>query len=375
MCAAVSAPRAIHAELLGRSFRFEAHPGLFAADRVDEGTRLLLEQLPSRAPASVLDLGCGYGALGLPVAAAHPEARLLLVDRDALAAEYSARNAASHGLGNVETRASLGYRDVGEEAFDWVLCNVPARIGEEAVAYLVGAGAARLTGEGELRVVVIRDLAPGVERLAQARGWPVRRVADGPRHAVFACGPLAWTADDHESLYARDRVRVDGVEYERPHDINEDVPHLREGVPLLLDCLPKSVAQAVTWRAGYGPVPLTLARRGAAVTATDRDLLALAYVRRNARALGLSVDVRPTAHPDAPGEAALFAGELYANVGAEGLAEELAASQRALGRNGQALWLGLAKVVKALSPAVNRLGGVQVATRGAFAVVRLPGPR
>src|SRR5690606_3714524 len=122
-----------------------------------------------RPPSSVLDLGCGWGALGLPIARAYADAACLLVDRDALAAHWSALNARSMGLANVVARPSLGYRDV-EGRFDWVLCNVPARIGAQAIEYIVGAGAALLSEAGELRVVVIRDLDPVMEAIAACTG-------------------------------------------------------------------------------------------------------------------------------------------------------------------------------------------------------------
>src|SRR5438552_4053498 len=99
----------VPAELLGRTFRFTTAPGLFSADRVDDGTRLLLDHLPTGVPSSVLDLGCGYGALGLPVAAKFDGARVVLVDRDTLAVEFSRRNAEAHRLSNVVTLPSLGY--------------------------------------------------------------------------------------------------------------------------------------------------------------------------------------------------------------------------------------------------------------------------
>src|SRR5439155_15847737 len=58
---------------------------VFATRAIDAGTLLLLRNLPERAPESLLDLGCGYGAVGLPIAARFPKVRALLVDRDLLA--------------------------------------------------------------------------------------------------------------------------------------------------------------------------------------------------------------------------------------------------------------------------------------------------
>src|SRR5262249_15073733 len=154
-----------------------------SSQRIDEGTLLLLRNLPDGEPSSLLDLGCGYGALGLPVAARWPKARALLIDRDLLAVAASAHNARALGLGNVEVRPGLGYRGLSAQRFDWVLCNVPARIGTSAIRYLLEGG--RALG-AEVRAVVIRDLA-GVVRSLGLSG--LAEVARGPRHAVFALAP------------------------------------------------------------------------------------------------------------------------------------------------------------------------------------------
>lgn len=376
----------VDAELLGKPFYFRTHPGLFCADAVDDGTRLLLDALPARPPARVLDLGCGYGALGLPVAARFPRAHCLLVDRDALAAEYSGRNAVAHGLGNVEARPSLGYRDVGAGAWDWVLCNVPARIGDAAIAYILGEGARRLTPEGELRVVVIRDLGFVVERIAAEHGWPVRRCADGPRHLVYALGPLPaeGAAADHEALYLRDRVRTAGLVLERPHDINEDAAHLRDAVPLLLELLPRQPqGPCLLWRGGYGAAAVTLVQRGGRVVAADRDLLATTYARRNVQAAGgpgtLEVrDAYELAQGVREGERFAFvAGEVHASAGEDANAADVLTSLGCLGKGGMALWLGLTRQAKGWMERLQkggRVGTAVLATRGAYTAWRVTLP-
>src|SRR5438105_825733 len=69
---------------LGQRLALDVPWDVFSSQRIDDGTLLLLKNLPQAEPRSVLDLGCGYGALGLPIAARRPSARCLLIDRDLL---------------------------------------------------------------------------------------------------------------------------------------------------------------------------------------------------------------------------------------------------------------------------------------------------
>lgn len=371
---------AFQAELLGRTLRFEAPHGLFSQDRIDDGTRLLLENLPVAPPSSVLDLGCGYGALGLPIAARHPGASCLLVDRDVVATRAAARNAARNGLSNAQAVPGLGYRDLsGEARFDWVLCNVPARIGEVALHYLLLEGARRLTGDGALRVVVINDLRPAVERCAP----PPALIAAGARHAIYELGPLASAgAVDHESLYLRDTVTVGGMQLERPSDSSEDPDHLEDAVPLLLELLPRSPrGPVVLWRAGYGAAASALVLRGASVLVADRDLLALAFARRNAlrhrpdAQLQLQAAAALPELGDALTGAAAVVGEAVSSAGEAALALDVVASARKLGPGAAALWLGRTALLKPLSRRLSaeRVALSTLASRGAWSVWRATG--
>lgn len=368
----------VQAELLGKTFRFTTAPGLFSADRVDDGTRLLLEHLPTFEPRRVLDLGCGYGALGLPIAARFPNARFVLADRDTLAVEFSRRNAESNGLTNVEARPSLGYRDVDDGEWDWVLCNVPARIGDQAIAYILGEGARRLAAGGELRVVVIRDLGPVVERIAAERKWDVQRRADGARHLIYSLGHVTLDAPmEQEAIYLRDRVSVGGMELERPHDISEDPGHLKDALPLLLELLPKTPPKsALVWRGGYGAAAITLAKRGSKVTVVDRDLLATTFTRRNAGELSLELREGWTLSEARPSEErfGLFVGEFHASAGEDANAADVLESVRLLDKGGQALWMGLTRQAKGWLERLVKNGRARVAplaSRGSWSVWRV----
>jgi len=71
-------------------------PGVFSHGRLDEGTRLLLEQLPAPLPSPVLDVGCGAGVIGL-AALLRGAAEVIALDEDALAVEATRRTFALHG--------------------------------------------------------------------------------------------------------------------------------------------------------------------------------------------------------------------------------------------------------------------------------------
>jgi 16S rRNA G1207 methylase RsmC len=324
---------------LGQRLQLDVPWDVFSSQRIDEGTLLLLQHLPEGEPRSVLDLGCGYGALGLPIAARWPQARLVLVDRDLLAVAASAHNARALRLDNVQARPGLGYRDLNAERFDWVLCNVPARIGPGAIRHFLEGGRALAN---EVRAVVIRDLAPVVEKLEGAR-----HIARGARHDVFAYEGAARMGDEEE-VYARDETEFMGLRLSRPHDASEDPAHPR-ALALLADSLPqKPPRRALAFRAGYGALPLHLKSRfpQAEVIAQERDLLDAAFVRRNARALKLEVQVRESLFPaDAqePGSFSLVVGEWSAPAGREVSARELREAAALLEEGGEALLLSTEK--------------------------------
>ncbi|MBU6152660.1 MAG: methyltransferase [Bdellovibrionales bacterium] len=278
----------------GRELKFDVPQDVFSTLRIDEGTILMLENLPESPPRKVLDLGCGYGALGLPVAALHPEAFVELVDRDLLAVEWAQRNALSNRLDGVLVRGSLGFDCVRERDFDWILCNVPARIGKPFILHLFQESAKRLNSNGELRVVVIRDLVPIIKEVGLELGVGLVECAIGPRHSVFsmslAVPRQSLNLEEVQELYLRDRVEVSGVSFERPFDLGGDDPRrLKSSLPLMLDALPRQNAprRVLCIRSGYGVLPVLCKMRWpkSEVHAFDRDLLALEFTQRNSNRL------------------------------------------------------------------------------------------
>jgi 16S rRNA (guanine1207-N2)-methyltransferase len=373
----------------GRRVPYLAPHSVFASHAIDRGTLLLLGHLPAGEPRSFLDLGSGYGVLGLEVAARFPAARGLLLDRDLLAVEFSRRNARLQAAAAVEAAPSLGYRDLpaGYGPFDWILSNLPARAGERVLEALVRGGRARLLPGGALRIVVIAPLAAVVRRLAGSAGIPFEEIVSTPKHSVFGFTPSgAGTApEETDEVYERDCVRLslpEELRLVRPSDLADEPHRLRDAIPLLATGLPpEPPARILVFRAGYGLVPaLALARYPQArVAAIDRDLLATTFTRRNCAAslgrLRVEEALEISSAPAAEGSFDLVLGELSLPLGPRATLHELGEARRLLGPGGSGLVLGLEKQWKEfLRGAAGELGLSVRATRGPAALFGMSAP-
>ena len=150
--------------LAGERLEFATTWGLFSPRRIDDGTRLLLAHAEVRPTDHCLDLGCGYGPIGLTFARKAPEGRCTLVDKDFVAVEYSRRNAALNGLANVDCLLSNGFAQIADRRFDVIASNLPAKVGRELLyTYLLDAWD-QLNPGGCLYVVTITGLRRFIER-------------------------------------------------------------------------------------------------------------------------------------------------------------------------------------------------------------------
>ena len=158
-------PIRFEVELVGRRLRLESTWGLFSPREIDEGTRLLLDHIEVAPSADCLDLGCGYGAIGLALAALAPQGQTLMVDKDFVAVDYAGRNAQRNGLGNASARLSNGFDQIPtERRFDRIASNIPAKVGKELLSILLQDARDRLRPGGRLYVVTINGLREFMKR-------------------------------------------------------------------------------------------------------------------------------------------------------------------------------------------------------------------
>lgn len=166
--AALRAPIQLETDLRGQRLRFESTWGLFSPREIDEGTRLLLQQVKLEPDADCLDLGCGYGPIGLTLASLAPRGQTLMVDKDFVAVEFAQRNAALNRLTNARSLLSNGFAQIPPELrFDLIASNVPAKVGKELLSILLHDAHARLRPGGQLYLVTISGLRAFIKRNLQ----------------------------------------------------------------------------------------------------------------------------------------------------------------------------------------------------------------
>jgi 16S rRNA (guanine1207-N2)-methyltransferase len=287
---------------------------LFSSHQVDRGTRQLLRSVQSRltqAPAAVLDLGCGYGALGLGSKALYPAAEVHMVDRDALAVHYAGLNAERNGFADLQTYGSLAYDRLRRRRFDLVVSNLPGKAPERFFRHVLENGCRHLEPGGLLAIVVVSPLAEQIRAFAEATPCLELELDETAReHVVLHLrGTGAPSPDGADSLssgvYDRGRMalRLDG----RQVDVGT-VYGLPEFDTLAYDTelVKELVEEAGTGaggrllavRPGQGHRAVLAAHRLSAgsVTLVDRDLLALEVTRGNLAGTGVvavdRIDVR-----------------------------------------------------------------------------------
>jgi 16S rRNA (guanine1207-N2)-methyltransferase len=175
----------VHAEVWGQELDLVSGSGVFAQGRVDIGTAILFRETEPPAPGRILDLGCGYGLIGLAVAAAVPEAHVTAVDVNERAVLLANENAASLGVAD-RFRAGTPDEVDPDATYDEIWSNPPIRIGKEALHELLLTWLPRLAPGGRAVLVVGKNLgADSLQRWLGEQGYPTVRLASAKGFRVL----------------------------------------------------------------------------------------------------------------------------------------------------------------------------------------------
>jgi 16S rRNA (guanine1207-N2)-methyltransferase len=146
-------PVEITVSVRGCSLRFRTDAGVFSRGALDRGTELILEALDVGPCELLLDLGCGYGAIGIAAARLREDGRVVLTDVNERAVSLARENVRTNRVANAEVRQGSLYEPVKGLAFDHIVSNPPLRAGRRVVDRIISEAPAHLLPGGRLWLV------------------------------------------------------------------------------------------------------------------------------------------------------------------------------------------------------------------------------
>ncbi|MFI9591442.1 class I SAM-dependent methyltransferase [Nonomuraea sp. NPDC052265] len=180
-----SRPGSVDLVLPDLHLRLETDRGVFSPDRVDVGTRALLESVPPPPQeGDLLDLGCGYGPIALTMASRAPGATVWAVDVNRRGLELTERNAQAARLYKVRP---VHVDEVPDDVkFRAIWSNPAIRIGKPALHEMLTRWLTRLTPDGVAYLVVQKHLgSDSLQRWLGEQGWQVSREASRAAYRIL----------------------------------------------------------------------------------------------------------------------------------------------------------------------------------------------
>ena len=178
----------IQANLAGKDLTFATTWGIFSPREIDSGTDLFLKYLEIKPDEVALDIGCGYGPIGLAIAANAPHGSVHMVDKDFVAVDFANKNAQLNGLKNAQAYLSNGLSNVPKEIqFTTVVSNIPAKVGKEMLSILLHDVHQQLAPGGQFVVVTINGLRQYMKRNFMEVFGNYEKVKQGKDYTISRC--------------------------------------------------------------------------------------------------------------------------------------------------------------------------------------------
>lgn len=172
-------------KLRGFKFRFCTTWGLFSPKNIDEGSKLLIDSLSLNQGSVSLDLGCGYGPIGLTAAKLDPKGKVHMVDKDYVAVEYTRKNTKLNYIGNCNIYLSNGFDRIPDVKFDNIFSNLPAKVGKEMLEILLKDSKKHLKPGGKIYLVTLSGLKEFIKRNLNEIFGNYEKIAQNRTYIVF----------------------------------------------------------------------------------------------------------------------------------------------------------------------------------------------
>ncbi|WP_212925928.1 class I SAM-dependent methyltransferase [Oceanobacillus sp. J11TS1] len=152
---AKSSPKSWSFDLRGKTFQFKSDIGVFSKSEVDFGSRVLIEAFREpEVKGPILDVGCGYGPIGLSLASSFSDRQIFMIDVNKRAVELAKENAVINKISNTTIFQSDLYEQLNEKSFASIVTNPPIRAGKKVVHAIFEEAYDYLAEQGELWVVI-----------------------------------------------------------------------------------------------------------------------------------------------------------------------------------------------------------------------------
>jgi len=184
--------------LAGQSLDFKTTWGLFSPREIDDGTQLLLKHIHTEPTDDCLDLGCGYGPIGMTLARLAPQGKTLLVDKDFMAIEYSNKNIKLNRIENAQAILSNGFDHIDNTLnFNLIASNIPAKVGKELLTLILHDARSRLKPQGRCYVVTINGLRQFMKRHMTEIFGNYKKLKQGKQYTVAMSYLMTAGENDH----------------------------------------------------------------------------------------------------------------------------------------------------------------------------------
>jgi 16S rRNA G1207 methylase RsmC len=290
-----------------KTLRFHVSQSLFSSYDIDRGTDHLLKTLKNidlNKDNKVLDLGCGYGPIGIALGSCYEKSMIHMVDKDALAVEFSQRNVKFNKLNRIKTYASLGYDDIVDTDFNLIVSNIPAKAGRPVITYFLEEARFYLSPDGQVAIVVVKELSDYVAKALNSnknikvifeKSWPAYSIWHYKFLEKKNIKPKATAFARNIYRHGKQNISVEGVEIsiETAYGLPE-FNSLSYETEMILDKLKKlqrmEINQAVIFNPKQGIIPTVLTKiaKVKKINLIDRDLEALRMSKKNLISNGFS---------------------------------------------------------------------------------------
>ena len=171
--------------LLDNELTLHTRWGVFSPRSIDEGTIMLMKHIEVGVSDICLDLGCGYGPIGLALAKHCTKGQVHMIDKDFVAVELANNNAKLNNLSNAKAYFSDAFLQVPSEVkFDQVISNLPAKVGREQLSIILYDAFDALKPGGKITVVTINGLKDFIKNNFKSVFGNYKKLKQGQKYIV-----------------------------------------------------------------------------------------------------------------------------------------------------------------------------------------------